>query len=259
MSTSEAVALKPCPWCKALPVYAAQPSDYDDKDGENPWLEWVCCETVDCAIYGVMMTPERWDNRADLTTASLTAITQIVGDHCSCNRNETCPECHIRAVIAADKEPIPDALVDEVQRRMDAVVDAAVAWHRSGDEWTEAANALDNAIDQLLELRSAPAATTASEKCVKCGCTGGTDENGWCMSGRPYIANLPDSNKRSICACKCEFPTADKEPTPLPELGSLVEINRLAAEVLAVCRFARMVLALDTSRSIPSFGGVRVD
>lgn len=43
-------------------------------------------------------------------------------------------------------------------------------------------------------------------KCSKCGHSEASD-NGWCMTGRPFIANRPDSNQRSICACKCEFPS----------------------------------------------------
>lgn len=50
----------------------------------------------------------------------------------------------------------PNALVDEVQHRMDQVVDAAVEWHqagREGGEWFDAAEKLGAAIDSLLELR----------------------------------------------------------------------------------------------------------
>ena len=47
-------------------------------------------------------------------------------------------------------------LVDEVQHRMDQVVDAAVEWHQAGREggaWMDKADALSAAIDSLLELR----------------------------------------------------------------------------------------------------------
>lgn len=40
--------------------------------------------------------------------------------------------------------------VDEVQRRMDAVVDAAVEWRQSDDVWSDA---LEAAVDSFLELR----------------------------------------------------------------------------------------------------------
>ena len=47
---------------------------------------------------------------------------------------------------------------DEVQQRMDAVVDAAVAWHQSGQEgddtWFDKGEELGKAIDALLELRA---------------------------------------------------------------------------------------------------------
>lgn len=52
-----------------------------------------------------------------------------------------------------------DELVDEVQHRMDQVVEAAVEWHqagREGAEWLEAAEKLGAAIDSLLELRDKP-------------------------------------------------------------------------------------------------------
>ena len=40
---------------------------------------------------------------------------------------------------------------------MDAVVDAAVTWHQGGgDNWQEEAEALETAIDSLLELRVLP-------------------------------------------------------------------------------------------------------
>lgn len=58
-----------------------------------------------------------------------------------------------------------DALVDEVRRRMDVVVDAAVEWYnagREGKEWgLNEAEVLDNAIESLLELREKPATKSA--------------------------------------------------------------------------------------------------
>ncbi len=62
---------------------------------------------------------------------------------------------------------IPDELVDEVQRRMDAVVNAAVEWHQDeGEEWSQKAEILGDAIEALLELREAArdAAPTPPEK-----------------------------------------------------------------------------------------------
>lgn len=52
-------------------------------------------------------------------------------------------------------------IYDEVQRRIDAVVDAAVEWHQSGDEWVVPADKLSDAIDSLLELREKPDTNTA--------------------------------------------------------------------------------------------------
>lgn len=50
----------------------------------------------------------------------------------------------------------PESVVTEVQRRMDAVVDAAVEWHQSDADWMEKSDALETAIDSLLELRESP-------------------------------------------------------------------------------------------------------
>lgn len=47
-----------------------------------------------------------------------------------------------------------DDLIDETQRRMDQVVEAAVEWHQSDEDWFEKSEVLANAIDSLLELRS---------------------------------------------------------------------------------------------------------
>lgn len=56
--------------------------------------------------------------------------------------------------------PAPsNELLDEVQHRMDQVVESAVEWHqagREGDEWFDKAEALGAAIESLLELRSKP-------------------------------------------------------------------------------------------------------
>lgn len=69
---------------------------------------------------------------------------------------------HLRTAAVPETE-----LVDEVQRRMDQLVEAAVEWHqagREGAEWFEAAERLGAAIDSLLELRSAPVATAVTEE-----------------------------------------------------------------------------------------------
>lgn len=66
---------------------------------------------------------------------------------------------HLEAETAK-QQLIPEALVDEVQRRMDAVVEAAVEWHQSGSDSTAEqftkADTLGKAIDNLLELREQP-------------------------------------------------------------------------------------------------------
>lgn len=64
-------------------------------------------------------------------------------------------------------------LVTETQRRMDAVVDAAVAWHLSEQEgdgtWFDKAEVLGKAIDSLLKMRnSRPAVPATLRNCPIC-------------------------------------------------------------------------------------------
>lgn len=56
-----------------------------------------------------------------------------------------------------------DSVVDEVQQRMDAVVDAAVEWHVGHIDWTGDADTLGTAIDSLLELRGKPETCSCGE------------------------------------------------------------------------------------------------
>jgi hypothetical protein len=70
-----------------------------------------------------------------------------------------------------------DHLADDCQRRMDAVVEAAVEWHQSGQEgdntWFDKSEVLSAAINSLLELRAttpAPSAAGVQENdCLACG------------------------------------------------------------------------------------------
>ncbi len=77
--------------------------------------------------------------------------------------------CECGAKTVADHKPDcnekPDWEADEDQldsraTRCEAVVEAAVAWHQSGQEgdntWIDKAEALGQAIDRLLEMRTAP-------------------------------------------------------------------------------------------------------
>jgi hypothetical protein len=71
--------------------------------------------------------------------------------------NITATKERVAAIIQSElgaPDGVEARLTDEVSRRMDAVVDAAVEW-RQGDEtnWQDKAEALENAIDALLELR----------------------------------------------------------------------------------------------------------
>ena len=86
-------------------------------------------------------------------------------------------DCNICAVVpdlqgwdGEDGNEFVFDLMDEVQQRMDAVVDAAVEWHqagREGAEWFDKAEVLGAAIDSLLELRESPQ-TGGDKECV-CG------------------------------------------------------------------------------------------
>lgn len=67
-------------------------------------------------------------------------------------------EClaHLAQRLATASVERSDELVDEVQHRMDQVVEAAVEWHQAGQEggdWFEAGEKLGSAINSLLELR----------------------------------------------------------------------------------------------------------
>lgn len=80
------------------------------------------------------------------------------------------PECFCGLELEAGICPNghdPARLLDEVDRRKDAVVDAAVAWHQSGREgdetWFDKAEILGRAIDELLGLRE-PAPTSAQAR-----------------------------------------------------------------------------------------------
>lgn len=77
-------------------------------------------------------------------------------------------------------------------------------------------------IDYLLSCLEQPQSERCGE-CVRCHHSEGVDVNGWCLHGRPYIANQPDSNQRSICGHKCVFPATDSTseqgyvPCPNPD------------------------------------------
>lgn len=65
-----------------------------------------------------------------------------------------CPWCAAVSVVRSeDKTEILNTMV-EAQRLADAVVDAAIDWHKSGtEESMDAAQTLEDAIEELLEFR----------------------------------------------------------------------------------------------------------
>lgn len=132
-----------------------------------------------------------------------------------------------------------EELVDEVQHRMDQVVEAAVEWHQAGrecTEWFDKAEALGAAIDSLLELRDKPAVNQQSvgQRCVdECDIYDAVaafrSEDGNCVlcghldldaDGLTCAAPVPicsdDSHGLRHCGCRCTFPSA-------PEAQSLGE------------------------------------
>jgi hypothetical protein len=65
-----------------------------------------------------------------------------------------CRTCATFALPASSAVSGDDKLADEVQRRLVYVADAAVAWHQGGgDDWARECDALEDAIERLLELR----------------------------------------------------------------------------------------------------------
>lgn len=73
--------------------------------------------------------------------------------------HKTLAQARAAAPLAAGEA---DELADEVQRRMDQVVEAAVEWHQSDDDWIETSERLGAAINSLLELRSKPTGPSAA-------------------------------------------------------------------------------------------------
>lgn len=118
-------------------------------------------------------------------------------------------------------------LADEVQRRMDQVVEAAVEWHqagREGGEWFDAAEKLSATIDSLLALRNVPAAATGLRKCRKCGHSKASPDDGLCDELLPYVKKEPFGME--MCGCKCEFAapvatTADNEGEEFAKIDAL--------------------------------------
>lgn len=97
-------------------------------------------------------------------------MTEAVCWHCgvvlACSPKLRCEDCPDECDTEDCKEfgcNGETQLIDEVQRRMDQIVEAAVEWHqagREGGEWLDKAEALAAAIESLLELRSKPETAT---------------------------------------------------------------------------------------------------
>src|ERR1043165_2302760 len=114
----------------------------------------------------------RWNTRADLprATASIEDAARLADEYArrlrSINNHAVAAGVEVLAKEIRELAPritaeAEDDLVDEVQRRMDQVVEAAVEWHQSDDDWFERAEVLAHAIDSLLELRSKSRAATS--------------------------------------------------------------------------------------------------
>lgn len=100
---------------------------------------------------------DNWPIR-DVLARLAEAATHLLTDHdCDAHGYEGLQHAVVAArAYTAEAQP-PEQLIDEVQHRMDQVVEAAVDWHQSDDDnWMDNADRLGSRIDSLLELRSAP-------------------------------------------------------------------------------------------------------
>ena len=213
-------AMELCPFCDA----GAFISWDGDTDSPDDWSA-VCDNTMKCgATIGGMSTESdartAWNTRPRTPSVSEATVDDLQRelafyfgayhgtlnhrlDAAACMENE-CVRIRnlLHSPAASTVAPVeqPDVLVDEVQHRMDQVVEAAVEWHqagREGGEWMEKADALSDAIDSLLELRDSPQAN-------ECFC--GTDlEAGICPNGhdpvRRHFASpaTPETDNRPSC------------------------------------------------------------
>ena len=110
--------------------------------------------------------PEREQWRTDFASALATVRREVWRE--AILILDTAPGCHsagkwyidpVALVQRMNAAAAVEALVNEVQHRMDQVVEAAVEWHQAGHEgteWFEAAERLGAAIDSLLEMRDDP-------------------------------------------------------------------------------------------------------
>lgn len=98
-----------------------------------------------------------------------------------------------------------DGQVERIKLAVKRCIEASVGTPRERVVW----EAVEQAID-----RAALAPIVASEKCVLCGHLGFVNARGYCEQlGEFSCPDVPGSELRFRCGCKCVFPTADKEPT----------------------------------------------
>lgn len=174
-------------------------------------------------------------------------------------------------IISKHVQPREDVetLVDEVQRCMDQVVEAAVEWHqagREGAEWFDKAEALSAVIDSLLELRgkpddSLPLADLLCDtkcdanqqrvgvRCVECG------------HGRQFFYRRPEADTEprcwhedadGFCGCHCIFQSAGERialkavvPTR-GELAAAIDAAILSAEKAAIAKEREQIDSMHT-------------
>jgi hypothetical protein len=113
------------------------------------------CDYESCLSHRINGILDRYEKPSEATLESIRQkCLERITQECFCGTEleaGICPNGH---------DPIQgDVLVDDVQRRMDSVAEAAVEWHqagREGAEWFDKAEALSAAIDRLLELRETP-------------------------------------------------------------------------------------------------------
>jgi hypothetical protein len=144
----------------------------------------------------------------------INAIARKCSPHVYVNRLATAPtetsDPSFRSYLAAQmKDPEFRAAYEQISAEEDAKL-AAAATETSAHECRPCGYHAAVCC-QCRRLLPSGSVVEISARCLKCGCTNGVDANGWCLSGRPYIANQPDSNQRSICPCKCVFPASTEQ------------------------------------------------
>lgn len=174
-NSDDEVELKPCPFCKHGGNPKVKHVNSSFPEYPNGYY-WVGCEItlVDpnpgCGIGHSKITQaqavETWNTRTPTPSVaevarraaekfipdclSRTCFVKDCGSRgcwgCDDSRVERERLANIISAELASVAPV-DAVADECQKRADAVVDAAVEWHQSDEDWFDKSAALETTID----------------------------------------------------------------------------------------------------------------